>query len=86
MARCPPAKSEQGESKNNGPNEALTVATMRVCNKDRSPVAVHGCYVAPTPTGFAEIVSDDLPVLHASTATLSYAGVAFTASIVAESK
>ena len=26
---------------------------------------IHGCDTAPTPTGFAEVVSDDFPVLHA---------------------
>ena len=43
-------------------NEALTVA-MRV-NEDRSPAGIHSCGAAPTPTGFAEIVSDDFPVFH----------------------
>src|SRR6266576_1290634 len=38
---------------------------MCVCNKDRSPARIHGCNTAPTPTGFAEIVGDDFPVLHA---------------------
>jgi hypothetical protein len=38
---------------------------MRVCNPDRSPVGINRCDAAPTPTGFAEIVSDDFPVLHA---------------------
>jgi hypothetical protein len=40
----------------------MTVAAMRVSNEDRSPVAIHRCDAAPTPTGFAEIVSDDFPV------------------------
>jgi hypothetical protein len=35
------------------------VAAMRVGNEDCSPVAIHGGDAAPTPTGFAEIVSDD---------------------------
>jgi len=38
---------------------------MRVNNEDRSPARIHGCDGAPTPTGLAEIVSDDFPVLHA---------------------
>ena len=38
---------------------------MRVSNEDRSPVGITRCDTAPTPTGFAEIVSDYLPVLHA---------------------
>jgi hypothetical protein len=37
---------------------------MRVSNPDRSPVGIHACDTARTPTGFAEIVSDDLPVFH----------------------
>ena len=47
-------------------SKTLSVVAMRVRNKDRSPVGVHGCDAAPTPTGFAEIVSDDFPILHAS--------------------
>jgi hypothetical protein len=46
-------------------NEPLSVVAMCVCNEDRSPVGIHGCNAAPTPTGFAEIVSDFFPVLHA---------------------
>src|SRR5712692_9061778 len=45
-------------------NEPLTVAAMRVSNEDCSPVGVHARDVAPTPTGFAQIVSDALPILH----------------------
>jgi hypothetical protein len=37
---------------------------MRVRNKDCSPVGIYHCNTAPTPTGFAEIVSDDFPVLQ----------------------
>jgi hypothetical protein len=43
-------------------NEPLSVAAMRVRDKDGSPVGIHGCDAAPTPTGLAEIVSDDFPV------------------------
>jgi hypothetical protein len=32
---------------------------MRVCNPDRSPVGINRWNAAPTPTGFAEIVSDN---------------------------
>jgi hypothetical protein len=46
-------------------NETLSVVAMCVCNPDRSPAGIHGCDAAPTPTGFAEIVSDGFPVLHA---------------------
>src|SRR6266513_700191 len=45
-------------------NETLSVVAMCVCNEDCSPATIHGCNTAPTPTGFAEIVSDDFPVLH----------------------
>jgi hypothetical protein len=45
-------------------NETLSVVTMCVSNPDRSPARVHSCNAAPTPTGFAEIVSDDFPVFH----------------------
>src|SRR4029453_3888799 len=43
----------------------LTVAAMCVSNEDRSPVEINRCDAAPTPTGFAEIVSDDFPGFHA---------------------
>jgi hypothetical protein len=45
-------------------NETLSVVAMRVSNPDRSPLAIHGSNAAPTPTGFAEIVTDDFPVCH----------------------
>jgi len=37
---------------------------MFVCNENRSPDEIHSCDAAPTPPGFAEGVSDDLPVLE----------------------
>jgi hypothetical protein len=37
---------------------------MCVSNEDRPPVAIDSRHATPTPTGFAEIVSDDFPVLH----------------------
>jgi hypothetical protein len=39
--------------------ETLSVAAMCVCNPDRSPVGIYRCDTAPSPTGFAEIISDD---------------------------
>jgi hypothetical protein len=39
-------------------NEMLSVSAMRISNEDCSPVAIHSRDAAPTPTGFAEIVSD----------------------------
>jgi hypothetical protein len=51
-------------------NETLSVVTMCVRHKDRSPVGS----TAPTPTGFAEIVSDDFPStsrLHLNAMTYS---------------
>ena len=43
-------------------NETLAAAAMSVGNKYGLPVAIHSCDTAPTPTGFAETVSDGLPV------------------------
>jgi hypothetical protein len=43
-------------------NETLSIVAMRVSNEDRSPARIHGCHATPTPTGFAEIVSDDFPL------------------------
>jgi hypothetical protein len=45
-------------------NETLFVVAMRISNPDCSPAGIHGCDTAPTPAGFAEIVSDDFPELH----------------------
>jgi hypothetical protein len=42
-------------------NESLSVSAMCVSYEDRSPFAIHGCDAAPTPSGFAEIVSYDFP-------------------------
>jgi hypothetical protein len=39
-------------------NEAPTVAAIRIKNEDCSPARILGWDAAPTPTGFAEIVSD----------------------------
>jgi hypothetical protein len=38
---------------------------MNVCNPDCSTFAIYRRDTAPTPSGFAQIVSDDFPVLHA---------------------
>ena len=51
-------------------NETLSVVAMRVSNKDCSPVAIHRRDPTSTPSGFAEIVSDDFPVLHRLSASL----------------
>ncbi len=40
-------------------DKSLSVAAMRVCNPNRSPVGINRRDTAPAPTGFAEIVSDD---------------------------
>jgi hypothetical protein len=45
-------------------NKAISVVAVRVSNPDRLPVGINGRDTAPTPTGFAEIVSDDFPLLH----------------------
>jgi hypothetical protein len=47
-----------------GYNEAFSIVAMCVHDPDYSSLAIHGCDAAPTPTGFAEIVSDDFPELH----------------------
>jgi len=47
-------------------NETLTVATMCVSNPDRSPFGINRGHAAPTPTGRAEIISDDFPIFHAA--------------------
>src|SRR5882724_445806 len=44
-------------------NETLSVVAVCVSNPDRSPLRINGCDTTPTPPGFPEIVSDDLPVL-----------------------
>jgi hypothetical protein len=38
---------------------------LRISNEDCSPMRIHGRDAAPTPTGFAEIVGDYFPILHA---------------------
>jgi hypothetical protein len=42
---------------------------MRVSNPDRSPLGINGCDAAPSPSGFAEIVSDDFPNPSRTTAS-----------------
>jgi hypothetical protein len=46
-------------------NETLSAVAMCIDNPDCSPLRIHTCNTVPTPTGFAEIVSDDFPVFHA---------------------
>jgi hypothetical protein len=46
-------------------NETLSVVTMSISNPDRSSFAINGWETAQIPSGFAEIVSDGFPVLHA---------------------
>jgi len=45
-------------------NETLSVVAMRVNNPGCSRLAIQSCHLARTPSGFAEIVSDDFPALH----------------------
>ena len=47
-------------------NETLSVVAVRVSNEERWPVGIHCCNAAPTPTSFAELVSDDFPRLKPS--------------------
>ena len=41
-----------------------SLARERVNNPDRSPLGINRSHAAPTPSGLAEIVSDNFPVLH----------------------
>ena len=52
-------------------SEILHVA-MCVCNPDRSTFKINRRDTPPTPTGFADIVSDDFPVLHSKGLGLFY--------------
>jgi hypothetical protein len=45
----------------------MKIVGVCVSNPDRSPVGINRRDTAPTSTGFAEIVSDDFPVLHVAT-------------------
>jgi hypothetical protein len=47
-----------------GDDEPLSVVAVCIRNEDRLSVGINRCDAAPTPTGFAEIVSDDFPELH----------------------
>ena len=47
-----------------GDDESLSVVAVSISNEDRLSVGINRCYAVPTPTGFAEIVSDDFPELH----------------------
>src|SRR5215471_17595472 len=55
---------------------------MRVHNPDRVPFAIYRRNRTPTPTGFAEIVRDDFPVLH-SPRRVGPCGLGFTAFVSA---
>jgi hypothetical protein len=43
-------------------NKSLPIASMCVSNPNRSPAGIDGCNTATTPTGFANIVSNDFLV------------------------
>jgi hypothetical protein len=47
-------------------NESPSVVAVRIGNPDYSTLCGDACDATPAPTGFAEIVSDDFPVLHAA--------------------
>ena len=44
-------------------NEMLSVVAMRIGNPERSPAGINRGDTASAPTGFAEIIRDDFPVL-----------------------
>jgi hypothetical protein len=46
-------------------DETLSSTAMCVSNEDRSPARIHSCNATPTPTSFAEIVSDYFSVVQA---------------------
>jgi len=53
-------------------DETLPVVLMRISNPYYSPFASHCSNAAPTPSGFAQIVSDDFPVVfHSKTSVLT---------------
>jgi hypothetical protein len=45
-------------------DETSSIVSVRIHNPDCSPLAIQGRDAIPTPTGFAEIVGDDFPILH----------------------
>jgi hypothetical protein len=45
-------------------NEMPSVVAVCVSNPDCPPLTINGRNAAPTPSGFAEIVSDYFPILH----------------------
>src|SRR5262245_17698708 len=53
-------------------NEAPSVIAVRIGNPDCSPFGIDGRDVAVAPVGLAEIVSDDLRVLHGSGFTAAF--------------
>jgi hypothetical protein len=53
-------------------DEPLPVIAMRVCNPDRFPFAIHSCNTAPTPSGFAEIVTDDFPIFYLASSVAGF--------------
>jgi hypothetical protein len=57
---------------------------MRVSDKYRSPARIHCCDAAPTPTGFAEIVSDDFSATRAQAIDFGRQAKIFTANALAQ--
>jgi hypothetical protein len=51
-------------------NETLSIVAMCISNENCSTLKIQYWDAALTPTGFAQIVSDDLPVLHATFAPM----------------
>jgi hypothetical protein len=64
-------------------DETLSVVAMRVNNPDRSAFAIHSRQTAPTPSGFAEIVSDGFPApFHAADSAAFALASAISFSII----
>jgi hypothetical protein len=47
-------------------DETLSVVSVRIGDEDCLSAKIDRCNTAPTPTGFAEIVGDYFPILHAA--------------------
>jgi hypothetical protein len=67
-------------------NEALTVIAVCIGNEDRSSVGINRCDAAPTPAGFAEIVSGDFPVSCSAAQTVNLYRRALSLSIAPKTR
>ena len=54
-------------------NVTLPVVAMRVGNPDCAAFTIKDGHTAPTPSGFAEIISDDFPVAFSNRTKVQHA-------------